>query len=87
MRFDKRLLPAGTKLVIKHFHTGNTDGFPLSRKVHYATRAEVRNKQTGEILAEDWSLCSVNDPPSRKIGTAIAAGRCIKKFVLSNGIN
>lgn len=83
-RFNKSVLPANTKLVIKHYHTGNTypGDFPLTKGRHYATRAQVRDRQTGDVLAEDWALCGKNVAASRKIGTEIASGRCIKEFVL-----
>lgn len=86
-RFNKSILPANTKLVIKHFHTGNTDPdqFPLRQgnlTRSYATRAQVRDRQSGDVLAEDWALCGKNVAASRKLGTEIASGRCIKEFVL-----
>jgi len=83
---NKFLKREGLKLRVTHLHEGNTDGvIGPKKKVRYMTIATIYNPEEGTgnrvfPIAEGESTCGKRDIPNRKLGRAVAVGRCFKQL-------
>jgi hypothetical protein len=74
---------AGLKLRVIHLHEGNSHPrIGPNASVRYVTVAFVYPEGGNRPIAEGYAMCSCKDNPSRKIGRAIAVGRCFKDYWL-----
>lgn len=81
------------KLIVRHWHEGNdSDGeerteitdeelrFHKRTPARYVTEAVVLERDTGDVLVHGTAICSPKDNPCRRLGYAIAMGRCSKAY-------
>ena len=68
-KFKEATIPADLVLRVRH-----------CRGIRWITYATLIDAATENIVAASMAVCSADDQPSRKIGRAIAVGRCLKKY-------
>lgn len=82
LKYTENNVPKNTRIRVHYLQQGKVTGMPTN--VKRITIASLIDNLTGQKLAEATSFCDERDNDSRKIGRAIAVGRCLKDYMQFN---
>lgn len=81
-KYTEQNVPKNLIVKVNHFHNGNSSKRMRHGK-DYLTRCQLIDRETGELMGYGTAECHKGEAPRREVGRAVAVGRALKDYFVS----